>query len=85
MDLQRPAHLRAELPTLEIETVSASDAGVYAVEVSSGSEQVTSATAHLVLIETIPLAEAVDQPDMNFESPQVSPLGQVNLPSVMIR
>ncbi|MEC7903931.1 MAG: trypsin-like serine protease, partial [Verrucomicrobiota bacterium] len=63
----------AELPTLEIETVSASDAGVYAVEVSSGSEQVTSATAHLVLIETIPLAEAVDQPDMNFESPQGQP------------
>ena len=63
----------AELPTLEIETVSASDAGVYAVKVSSGSEQVTSATAHLVLIETIPLAEAVDQPDMNFESPQGQP------------
>ena len=63
----------AELPTLEIEAVSASDAGVYAVEVSSGSEQVTSATAHLVLIETIPLAEAVDQPDMNFESPQGQP------------
>ncbi|MGA0408359.1 MAG: immunoglobulin domain-containing protein, partial [Limisphaerales bacterium] len=60
----------AELPTLEIEAVSTSDAGVYAVEVSSGSEQVTSATAHLVLIETIPLAEAVDQPGMNFESPQ---------------
>ena len=38
-----------------------------------GVEQVTSAAAHLVLIETIPLAEAVDQPDMNFESPQGQP------------